>query len=111
MVFIVSILTANLVTTWIDDYVITYKDTYKPYIFTWIGMAIVIIVYYPLFSRIDKWSTVLADKFIRFGKKYTGEKTGAFFAFVFLLLLLYYFYGKLWFESNVFSNFFHSIFK
>ena len=107
MVLLLSILTANLITTIIDEYVLTYKHTFNPYLFTWIGMLIVVLIYYPLFTQIDKWSTKYSDKFIKVGKKITGKKTGILITFIVALLILYYFYGRLWFHINVIEIMFH----
>jgi len=109
MVLILGILLANLITIWIDKYMMSYKVKFPPYIFTWIGMAVIILIYYPLFTHIDKWSTKAGEKFVKAGKKLVGPKIGAVLAFTAALLLLYYFYGKEWFRSNVFSTFIKSI--
>jgi hypothetical protein len=107
MVLILGILFANLLTIWIDNYMLSYKWQYAPHIFTWIGMGVVLLIYYPLFRYMDKWSTTLSDKFLKAGKKLAGRKTGSFIAFFVGLLLLFYFYGREWFNANVFESFFY----
>jgi len=82
-------------TTFIDEFVLKYKNTFNPYIFTWIGMLIVVLIYYPLFTQIDKISSSFSEKFIKAGKKITGRKAGIILTFLIALILLYYFYGKL----------------
>ena len=109
MVLIIGILLANLLTIWIDAFMLSYKWQYSPHIFTWIGMGVVVIIYYPLFTKIDKWATKLGDKFLKAGKKLIGKEIGVFFAFLLALLLLYFLYGLEWFDSNVFTSFFKSI--
>lgn len=106
MVLLISILTANLLTTVIDNYVLEYKSSYNPYIFTWIGMLVVVAIYYPLFTRIDKLSSQFSEKFIKVGKKITGKKTGVLVSFIIGIIILYYFYGKLWFDTNVLFSMF-----
>lgn len=98
---IISILTANLITNSIDNYVLKYKHSFNPYVFTWIGMLIVVIVFYPLFTWLDKFSENFAGKFIKAGKKITGKKAGVVLSFIIALLVLYYLYGKVWFNVNV----------
>jgi hypothetical protein len=44
-----TILTANLLTTAISDYMITYKNHVKPLTFTLFAMGIIVVVFYPLF--------------------------------------------------------------
>ncbi len=109
MVLILGILFANLLTIWIDNYILSYKWQYAPHIFTWIGMGVVLLIYYPLFRYMDRWSTKLGDKFLKAGKKLAGRKTGSFFAFVAGLLTLFYFYGREWFNTNVFLSVLESI--
>ena len=109
MVLILGILTANLLTIWIDNWMLSYKWKYSPHIFTWIGMGIVVVIYYPLFTKIDKWSSKAGDKFMKAGKKLVGREIGAVLAFLLALLLLYFLYGLEWFDSNVFTSFFRSI--
>jgi len=107
----VGILIANLITLWIDSYFFSYKSKFPAYLFTWIGMGVIVLIYYPLFTRIDKWSTKVGDKFIKAGKKVWGRKLGATIAFIIALLFLYYLYGKEWFNSNVLKDFFRTIYS
>jgi uncharacterized protein YacL len=109
MVLILGILLANLITIWIDNYMMTYKVKFPPQVFTWIGMAVIIIIYYPLFTHIDKWSTKAGEKFVKAGKKVIGREIGAIVAFIAALFVLYFLYGKQWFHTNVFASFYKSI--
>ncbi|MBK8806638.1 MAG: hypothetical protein IPO21_08335 [Bacteroidales bacterium] len=110
MVLLLSILTAHLVTGAIDNYVLKYKYQFNPYIFTWIGMLLVVMIYYPLFTQIDNLSTKFSNWFLRTGKKVTGRRTGIFIFFLLATLVLYYFYGLIWFDINVVSKMFYSFF-
>jgi len=109
MVLIIGILLANLLAMWIENYLLTYRWQYAPHIFTWIGMAVVVLIYYPLFTRIDKWATKAGDKFMRAGKKVVGREIGAILAFFVALLILFFLYGIEWFNTNVFESFFRSL--
>lgn len=109
MVLILGILLANLITIWIDNYMLSYKWEYSPHIFTWIGMAIVVVIYYPLFTHIDKWAALTGEKFLKAGKKLAGRRLGALLAFIVALLILYFLYGREWFDTNVFTSFFKSL--
>jgi uncharacterized protein YacL len=109
MVLMLGILFANLITMWIDGYMMTYKLKFPQYTFTWIGMAVIVVIYYPLFTRIDKWATRASDKFMRVGKKVVGREIGAILAFIGAMLLLFYLYGLQWFHTNVFKSFIKAI--
>lgn len=109
MVLLLGILLANLATIWIDNYMLSYKWKYSPHVFTWIGMSVVVLIYYPLFTHIDKWATKAGDKFLKAGKKLAGRRAGSILAFVIALLILYFLYGLEWFDTNVFKSFFRSL--
>jgi len=109
MVLILGILLANLLTIWIDQFMLSYKWQYAPHLFTWIGMGVVIVIYYPLFTHIDKWATKAGDKFLRAGKKMGGRRLGSVLAFLIALFVLYFFYGLEWFNTNVIVSFFKSL--
>lgn len=109
MVLILGILMANLITIWLDNYMLTYRWNYPAHIFTWLGMLVVVAIYYPLFTHIDKWAGKVGDKFLKAGKKLAGRRLGSFFAFLIALLILYFLYGLEWFDKSVFRSFFESL--
>ena len=105
---LLGILAANLTTSLIDAYFLSHKNITKPFIFTWIGMLVIVAIYYPLFKYIDKWSMRLSDMLLRKGKVLIGRTFGVYIIFLVVLLVFYYLYGKLWFHINVITSFFHS---
>ena len=109
MVLVTGILFANLITMWIDNYLMSFKVKFSPQTFTWLGMAIIVVIYYPLFTHTDKWATRAGDRFIRAGKKVVGKEIGTIFAFIAALLIMFYLYGREWFHTNVFSAFLNSL--
>jgi len=104
MVMLISLLTANLITTYIDEFFLSYKREFSRAIFTLIGMAVVVAIYYPLFTKIDVWSGKFSEKFLRAGKSISGKKTGIYIAFLLAIALLFYLYGRMWFKTNLFSD-------
>lgn len=110
MVLVLGILLANLVTIWLDKYVQTFRGNYKPYVFTLLGMLIVVVVYYPLFSYIDRWATKAAEAFVRAGRKLAGRKIGAILAFLVAMVIVFILYGYEWYGRNVFVPFVKSLF-
>lgn len=101
LILICGMLLANLLATYIDSFFMEYKGQFSPELFTLIGMAVVVAVYYPLFTRLDAWSIKTTQKFIKAGKALSGRKTGSIVALIAILLALYYYYGKLWFNQNL----------
>jgi len=97
-----TILTANLLTTLISDYMVSYKSQYKPLSFTLIGMAIIVIVFYPLFMKLEGWVTSMSVKLIKGGHSIAGKYLGLFLTFLTGMILLLYFYAKMWYHIDLF---------
>lgn len=99
-VITITILTANLLTTALADYLVTYKNNLRPIAFTFFGMGIIVIVFYPLFTKMEEWVKMISTKFIKTGKNVAGKYLGLFLAFVAAMLLLFYFYAKMWYKID-----------
>ncbi|HPY66944.1 MAG TPA: hypothetical protein PLI41_00980 [Bacteroidales bacterium] len=102
-----TILTANLITTVISDYVIGYKSNFKPLAFTLLSMGIIVLIFYPLFMKVDKWVNKLSVRIIRSGRSLAGKYLGLFLAFITALFILTFFYARMWYDINIFSIIFH----
>jgi hypothetical protein len=100
VVMTITILTANLITNAISNYMVSYKNSYKPFIFTFIGMAIIVVVFYPLFIKLESWVKRFSVKFIKSGKSAAGKYLGLVLAFFAGLLVLFYFYSKMWYHID-----------
>lgn len=106
-VITLTILTANLLTTALSDYLITYRNHVRPATFTFIAMGIIVIVFYPLFTMLEEWVKKISVKFIKSGKGVAGKYLGIFFTFVAAMLVLFYFYGKMWYHIDFLRVLFH----
>ncbi len=109
VVLVISILLANLITIWIDKFMLSFKWKFPPYVFTAIGMSVIVLIFYPLYTNLDKWTTLFSNKFIKAGKKFAGRRIGAIIAFLAAIMLLFYFYGKEWFHVNVLKQLFQYV--
>jgi len=96
-----TILTANLLTTAISNYMTTYRNHVKPLTFTLIAMAIIVVVFYPLFIKMEDWLKSLSVRFIRTGKSVGGKYVGLFITFLGGLVILMYFYAKMWYHIDL----------
>jgi hypothetical protein len=96
----ITILTANLITNAISNYMVSYKNSYKPVIFTFIGMSIIVVIFYPLFIKLEGWVKHFSVKFIKSGKSAAGKHFGLMLAFLTGLLVLFYFYSKMWYHID-----------
>ncbi|HAM98223.1 MAG TPA: hypothetical protein DCQ26_06395 [Marinilabiliales bacterium] len=102
-VTLLTILTANLLTSSISDFLISHKYDMKPLRFTLVAMGIITIVFYPLFIKLEDWLNVLSKKFVKAGHSIAGKYIGLFLMFFIAMILLMYFYAKMWYHIDVFK--------
>ncbi len=102
VVITLTILTVNLITNAITGYMVSYKNQYKPVEFTFLGMAITVVILYPLFIKLESWVKFISVQAIKSGKSVAGKFFGLLFTFMIALLILAYFYAKVWYHVNLF---------
>lgn len=102
-----TILTANLLTSAISDYMISYKNHYKPMTFTFLGMAVIVVIFYPLFIKLQEWAKHLSVKVVKTGKSHAGKHLGLILSFLAGLLVLFCFYSKMWYHIDFLKIFLH----
>lgn len=101
VVMSITILTANLITTALGNYLVTYRNHVKPLTFTFLGMAVIVMIFYPLFARLEIWVKDLSTKIVRKGKSLAGKYLGLFLAFAAAMVVLAHFYAKMWYHINL----------
>jgi len=97
-----TLLTANLLTSAISDYMISYKSSYKPLTFTLIGMGIIVLVFYPLFIKLEDLVTKISVKAMKKGNSIAGRSLGLFLTFFVGMSVLLYFYARMWYHIDIF---------
>lgn len=102
-VMTVTILTSNLLTNAISNYLVTYKNHLRPVTFTLIGMAVIVIVFFPLFAKLDEWVKGISMKIVKKGKSLAGKYLGLTLAFILCLAVLSFFYAKIWYHIDLFK--------
>jgi hypothetical protein len=107
VVITLTILTANLLTTFISDYLVTYKNHLKPITFTLIGMAIITIVFYPLFLKLEVWVKAISVRLIKSGRSVAGKYLGLALTFIGGMIVLLYFYARMWYHIDFIQILFH----
>ena len=95
-----TILTANLLTTAISNYMISYRNHVKPLTFTLLAMGIIVVVFYPLFTKMEEWVKSLSLRMIKSGKSLAGRYMGLALVFLAALMVLCYFYAKMWYHID-----------
>lgn len=107
VVMTITILTANLITNAISTYMVSYRNHYKPVAFTFMGMAVTVVILYPLFIKLESWVKDISVSAIRSGKSLAGKYFGLLFTFLAALLVLSWFYAKMWYHINLFKFMLH----
>jgi hypothetical protein len=102
-----TILTANILTNAISNYMVSYKYNYRPLTFTLLGMAVIVLIFYPLFMKLEEWLKKVSVKMVKSGNSLAGRYLGLFFTFLLGLLVLVYFYAKMWYNINMLNAIFH----
>lgn len=96
-VITITILTANLLTGGIGSYLVTYRNKVRPVTFTFLAMAVIVIIFYPLFIRLEEWVKKLSMKFMKSGRNVAGKYFGLFLSFFIAIMVMFYFYAKMWY--------------
>jgi hypothetical protein len=104
-IFIVSILTVNIATEKVTDYLLRYKHYTHPAKATLIGMLLTAFVLYPAFRWIDDLSEKLTKKYFKAGKNAAGKTFGVILTFGLAMSLLFCLYLNSWFELNIWDLF------
>ena len=101
VVMSITILTANLLTTSLSSYLVTFKNHVSPITFTLIGMAVIVLIFYPLFAKLEEWIKGISMKIIKKGKSLAGKYLGLALAFFASIAVLSYFYSKMWYHIDL----------
>jgi len=96
-----TILTANLLTTVVSDFMTTYKNHVKPLTFTLIAMAMIVVVFYPLFIKMEELLKKISAKMVKSGNSLAGKYFGLAITFLVALSVLSYFYAKMWYHIDL----------
>jgi hypothetical protein len=100
MVLMISVLTVNLLTGWITDYIVHYKLGINPYKFTAIAMLALVFILVPAYSYLDKQVEYLIAKVLLSGSNSFGKVMGLFLSFAVIFGVLFLLYLKEWFHIN-----------
>jgi hypothetical protein len=96
----ITILTANLLTNAISNFLINYKNHYKPFTFTLISMGVIILIFYPLFIKLEDWVKNISIRVVKSANSLAGKYLGLILSFLGCMLILIYFYAKMWYHID-----------
>jgi hypothetical protein len=106
MVFTLTILSANLISDFLSNYLVSFKNYWKPIPFTLLAMAVIVIIFYPALKILDYWIEKLSKNVVETGRSLYGKYMGLFLAFFIALLILSYLYLQVWYDINIFDYLF-----
>jgi dolichol kinase len=67
------------------------------------GMAVIVVIFYPLFAKLEEWVKGLSMEIVKKGKSLAGKYLGLAIAFLLCLAVLSYFYAKMWYHIDLFG--------
>jgi H+/Cl- antiporter ClcA len=110
VVFVITILTANLLGDYAGDFLTSFKDDYKPLTFTLVAMVVIVLIFYPLFDSLEDWVTKFSNKIVKHGAKNFGPNVAILMIFLVSMIVLIFFYTRQYYEINVFHHLFRGHF-
>jgi len=101
MVLMITVLTVNLLTGWITDYIIHYKLGISPYKYTAIAMLALVFILVPAYSYLNKKVEYLIARVLLSGSNSFGKIMGLLFSFILIFSVLFTIYLHEWFHINL----------
>lgn len=101
MVLMITVLTVNLLTGYITDYIIHYKVDIDPYKFTAIAMLGLVFILVPAYSYLNDRVEILIAKVLLSGSNSFGKTLGLLISFAVIFSILFAIYLQEWFHINL----------
>lgn len=103
MVLMISVLTLNLITGFVTDYIVHYDIGINPYKFTGIAMLTLIFILVPAYSYMKPIIEILVARVLVSGSNSFGKNMGLLLSFIAILGVLFVIYLHQWFHINLFQ--------
>jgi hypothetical protein len=104
MVLMISVLTLDLLTGYITNYIIHYNMGLNPYKFTAIAMLALVFVLVPAYSYMNEYIQFLVAKALVSGSNSFGKIIGLLFSFTVIFGVLFSIYLKQWFHISILTE-------
>ena len=101
MVLMISVLTVNLLTGYITDYIIHYKVDINPYKFTVIAMVGLVFILVPAYSYMSGRIEILIARTLLSGSSSFGKIMSLLLSFAIIFSVLFAIYLNEWFHINL----------
>ena len=92
MVLMISVLTVNLLTGYITDYIVHYKLDLNPFKYTAIAMLVLVFILVPAYSYLGGQVELLVARVLVKGSNRFGKIMGLLFSFALIFSALYAIY-------------------
>lgn len=97
----ISVLTLNLLTGYITDYIVHYKTGIDPIKYTAIAILTLVFILVPAFSYLNSRVETLAAKILIYGSNSFGKTMGLLLTFAILFSILFAIYIDQWFNISL----------
>lgn len=101
MVLMISVLTLNLLTGFITNYIVHYKIDINPFKFTAIAMLALVFILVPAYSYMSTQIEMLVARLLVSGSNSFGKIIGLLLSFAIIFGLLFTIYLKQWFNISL----------
>lgn len=101
MVLMISVLTLNLLTDFITNYILHYKLDINPLKYTALAMLALVFVLVPAYSYMSGKIEILAAKLLVKGSNSFGKVVGLLLSFLVLFTILFAIYLNKWFHISL----------
>ena len=103
MVLMISVLTLNLITGFITNYIVHYNIGINPYKFTGIAMLTLVFILVPAYSYMKPKVELLVARVLVSGSNSFGKNLGLLFVFAIIFGILFVIYLYQWFDISLFQ--------
>lgn len=104
MVLMISVLTLDLLTGYITNYIVHYNTELNPYKFTAIAMVTLVFILVPAYSYMNEYIQVLVAKALVSGSNSFGKIIGLLVSFSLIFGVLFSIYLKQWFHISILTE-------
>jgi hypothetical protein len=101
MVLMISVLTLNLLTGFITNYIVHYNLNINPYKFTAIAMLTLVFILVPSYRYMSSRVEILVAKLLVSGSNSFGKTLGLIISFATIFGILFAIYIRQWFHINL----------
>lgn len=101
MILVISVLTLNLLTGFITNYIVHYDIGINPYKFTGIAMLALVFILVPAYSYMSPKIELLVARVLVSGSNSFGKNVGLLLSFAVIFGILFVIYLHQWFDINL----------